>query len=171
MFSVLNLGQGDVFLDIGCGTGDYSLHAAREMGGTGHVYATDIREELIESLMERAKAAGLDNLTAIVCDIRDSLPFENNCIDVCFVSTVLHSLDIKTSGPVLFREIKRVLKPNGRFIIIKCNTEDTRFGPPLHMRIDFNEMERIITPHGFKKTEHVDLGYNYLLSFTIGNIS
>jgi len=113
VFRELNLKEGDTFLDIGCGTGDYTIRAATEVGRNGTVFATDIQEGLVHALMKRAVDSGLDNIRAFVYDIEDPLPFENNCIDVCFISTVLHCLDLNQTGPLLLREIKRVLNKRG----------------------------------------------------------
>lgn len=166
VFGELHLKKGDSFLDIGCGTGDYTLRAALEVGRTGMVCATDVQSGLIESLMERAQTEGLVNIHAVVSDIHSPLPCETSCIDLCFVSTVLHSLDMNLLGPFLFNEIKRVLKPDGRLVIIECNKDDLSFGPPLHMRISADELEQCISSYGFMRISHLDLGFNYLSIFS-----
>jgi len=167
VFTELHLKKGDTFLDIGCGTGDYTLRAGMEVGSTGTVYAVDIQYELVESLMNKAQDAGLQNIHAVVNDIRIPLPVENCCIDVCFISTVLHSLDLNKQVPHLFIEIKRVLNQGGRLAIIECNKENLNFGPPLHMHISAKELEQIVTSYGFVQISHVNLGFNYLSTFSI----
>jgi ubiquinone/menaquinone biosynthesis C-methylase UbiE len=167
IFRELALKPGDVFLDLGCGSGDYSIRAAKEVGKNGVVYAADVRTELLENLAERAGAAGLNNIQTVTADLRDPLPFYNGTVDVCFISTVLHSLDLEKAGCVLFPEIRRVLKPAGRMIVIECKKEEMPFGPPLSMRISPDELEGCITAYGFMKTGLVDLGYNYLINFVL----
>ena len=93
------------------------------------------------------------------------LPIEGDSIDVCFVATVLHALDLAKDGDTLFNEIRRVLKPGGRVVIIECKKEDMLFGPPLHMRLSTEELEDSMTPYGFERTSLVDLGYNYMIQF------
>lgn len=165
VFRELHLKEGDIFLDIGCGTGDYAIRAGTEVGTSGTVFATDIQEGLVHALMERAKTEGLENIHAVVNDIRNPLPFENSCIDICLISTVLHSLDLNQALPMLLREIKRVLKPEGKLAIIECNKENLNFGPPLHMRISADELNQHISTHGFVNVSHADLGFNYLSTF------
>ncbi|ABD41070.1 UbiE/COQ5 methyltransferase [Methanospirillum hungatei JF-1] len=167
VFRELNLNEGDTFLDIGCGTGDYTIRAATEVGRNGTVFATDIQEGLVHELMKKAEDSGLENIQAFVNDIQNPLPFENNSIDICFISTVLHSLDLNQTGPLLLREIKRVLKKDGILVIIECNKENLTFGPPVHMRISADEIEKIVSPYGFVQISHADLGFNYLVTFII----
>ncbi len=170
IFKELNLKRGDVFLDLGCGVGDYSICAAEEVGESGLVYATDIQKDLVDTLMQNAVAAGLTNIWAFVCDIHDPLPFEDETIDVCFISTVLHSVDLEDAGKMLFSEVRRVLVPEGRLIIIECKKADMRFGPPLSMRISPDEIEERVSAYGFEKTNLVDLGYNYMIEFALNGV-
>jgi SAM-dependent methyltransferase len=165
IFNELNLKPGDVFLDLGCGTGDYSICAAEEVGESGLVYAMDIQEELTDNLIRISKDTGLNNIRAVVGDIHAPLPFEDQTIDVCFISTVLHSVDLEDTGKILFPEINRVLKTDGRLIIIECKKEEMDFGPPLSMRISPDEIEERLSAYGFKKIDYVDLGFNYMVKF------
>jgi len=171
IFKELNLQPGEVFLDIGCGTGDYSIHAAKEVGEEGLVYATDVRKDLLDNLMERAKADGLNNIRGIAGDIHDPLPFNDTSIDVCFISTVLHCVDLQKAGNVIFPEIRRILKPEGRLVIIECKKEEMPFGPPLHMRISPDELEGHISAFDFLRANLVDLGYNYMITFTVNKVT
>jgi len=92
VFGELKLKKGDHFLDIGCGTGDYSLYAAEIVGNSGQIYALDIQDELITNLKEKIHQESLKNIKAIVSDIAYPLPFEDNSVDVCFISTVLQNV-------------------------------------------------------------------------------
>lgn len=167
IFRRLALKPGEVFLDLGCGTGDYSIRAAEEAGESGIVYAADVRKELLDSLTERALAAGLHNIRVVAADLRDPLPFCSAEIDVCLISTVLHVPDVWNGCDTLFPEVRRILKPGGRLAIIECKKEGMPFGPPLSMRISPEELEGRITAYGFAKTDFVDLGYNYMSLFLI----
>jgi ubiquinone/menaquinone biosynthesis C-methylase UbiE len=165
IFGELDLKAGDVFLDLGCGTGDYSVRTAEEVGEEGFVYAMDIQSELVDALMERAASLGLENLSATTSDIFAPMPFEDRSIDVVLISTVLHSVDLNAAGTTLFLEIFRILKPGGRLFIIECKKEEMPFGPPLRMRLSPEEIVKAVAKFGFTKTGYVDLGYNYMLKF------
>ncbi len=163
VFGELKLKEGDCFLDLGCGTGDYAIQAAKIIGDSGKVFALDIWKNLIDDLTEKADSQGLTNVKALASDITWPLPIEDNCVDVCLMATVLHTLDIAGDGKALFNEIRRVLKPDGRVAIIECKKEDMPFGPPLHMRLSADELEDSIVQYGFDKIGVVDLGYNYMI--------
>lgn len=167
IFNELKLQEGDYFLDIGCGTGDYSLHAAKIIGNSGQVYALDVQDELITNLKEKTSREGLNNIRALISDIAHPLPVEDNSVDICFISTVLHSVDLSRHGEQLFNEIRRVLKPDGRLVIIECKKEDLSRGPPLEMRISSDELENIVERYGFLKINLFDLGFNYLILFGV----
>ncbi len=167
VFGEINLKPGETFLDLGCGLGDYSIYAAKIVGASGMVYAVDKQDELVNDLMVKATTMGLKNILGIKSDITSPLSLKDHCIDVCFVSTVLHCMD--TQGKqvtTLFGEIRRVLKPTGRLIVIECKKEDRAFGPPKNMRLSPDQIESLITPFGFESTGFVDLGYNYMIQYT-----
>jgi ubiquinone/menaquinone biosynthesis C-methylase UbiE len=167
VFGELKLKKGDHFLDIGCGTGDYSLYAAEIVGNSGQIYALDIQDELITNLKEKATQEGLGNIKALISNVTYSLPVEDKSVDICFISTVLHSLDLKKHGELLFNEIQRVLKPEGHLIIIECKKEDLSRGPPSEMRISPDDLRNLVEEYGFYEINQVDLGFNYMIQFGV----
>jgi ubiquinone/menaquinone biosynthesis C-methylase UbiE len=167
VFSVLALKEGDSFLDIGCGPGDFAVHAAGIVGESGVVYALDRQEDMIDTLKYKADSRGLKNIRAIVADVSTTLPVEDDCIEVCLLATVLHALGPAADRDRLFEEMRRVLRPDGRVAVVECKKEDTPFGPPLHMRISPREMEDSITGFGFEKRGCIDLGNFYLIEFGV----
>ena len=165
VFDALELKEGDSFLDLGCGPGDYSMRASEIVGDSGVVYALDRWRDVIDDLAEKARSRGSKNIRAIVSDITEHLPVDDESVDLCFISTVLHSLDLADVEKSLFGEIRRVLKPGGRVAIIECKKEEQPFGPPMSMRLSPEEIESSIVRYGFERTGLVDLGYNYMILF------
>ena len=167
VFSELKLKEGDTFLDLGCGSGDYSIKASKIVGDSGVVYALDIWEELLDNLEEEVAFQGIKNIRTQVSDIKDRIAIGDSCIDICFIATVLHGIELHKNKENLFSEINRVLKPKGRLSIVNCKKEEQPFGPPLHMRLSPEEMESIALEYGFEKINLVDLGYNYMIQFGV----
>lgn len=54
VFDSLTLKEGDCFLDLGCGPGDYSIKASKLAGDSGVVYALDKTPSMIEALKVEA---------------------------------------------------------------------------------------------------------------------
>lgn len=165
VFERLALQEGAVFLDMGCGPGDYSTHAAKVIGTTGTVYAMDYNAGMLEIVKSQAYFDGIPNIKTVNADITGKLPFEAQSVDHCFMSTSLHCINLATHGSTIFNEISRVLKPSGRLAVIECKKEDVNWGPPLSMRISPEEIKAVAEPLSFVATGYLDLGINYLIQF------
>jgi SAM-dependent methyltransferase len=107
------LRPGQTVLELGSGPGFFTLEAARMVGPEGKLYVVDVQPDMIERVREKVRQAGLTNVEVQVADARH-LPFANGTFDVAFLVTVLGELPDK--GRAL-RELRRVLKPNGRLSI------------------------------------------------------
>lgn len=68
MLDLAAVRQGSRVLDVAAGAGGQSLAAARRVGDSGHVLATDISPNLLEFAAERAREAGLGNVGTAVLD-------------------------------------------------------------------------------------------------------
>lgn len=164
VFRFLGLGQGDVFLDLGCGPGDYALLAAEIVGPHGRVLAVDSDRSFITGLTEEVELRGLDQLMTAGLDfLQESLPVEPGSVDVCLVATVLHMFRFNQVGSGLFDEIRRALRLGGRLGILNCKKEDQPHGPPLDARQSPQDIEAVSSQCGFRKASYHDLGWNYLL--------
>jgi ubiquinone/menaquinone biosynthesis C-methylase UbiE len=164
----LPLKPGDVFVDLGCGVGEYTLEAAAAVGPGGRVYALDKSSHLIDNLSQTIDSQALSNVTPLTTDITASLALDDGSVDAVFIATVLHIFDLKRVGPSIFSEVARILRPGGCLAIVECKKEHQPFGPPMHMRNSPDEIEAALVPYGFEKAGYVDLGYNYLIHFTRG---
>lgn len=168
VFGELRLKQGSAFLDMGCGSGQYSIAASEIVGDEGRIYAIDLWEEGVTTLMERALAKGLKNLNAMVGDITKRIPIDNDRIDVCLMATALHELTLAKMADRALAEAARVLGPDGTLAIIEFEKTDRPPGPPIHIRLAPDDVERIIIPHGFRKARVTEVGpYNYLMTFDV----
>ncbi len=165
IFNVLKLKAGDVFLDLGCGSGDYSFIAARTVGPEGRVYAVDLRSDTMERIGRIAESSGLDQLHPMVADLTEPLPFDNGTADLCFLCTVLHGISSREARSRLFREMVRILKPGGRAVCVDCKKEPSNFGPPIEMRLSTEEIDGYARAAGFEKGGETDLGHNILMQF------
>ncbi|MDX2484908.1 MAG: methyltransferase domain-containing protein [Pseudodonghicola sp.] len=119
MLDMAAIGPGSRVLDVAAGAGQQSLVAARRVGPTGHVLATDISSNILDFAAENARIEGLDNLTTLVAD-GEALDLAPESFDAA----------ISRVGMIYFPDqqralanILRALKPGGRFAAIV-------YGPP-----------------------------------------
>jgi len=105
----MNLIQdGQTFLDYGCGTGSFTIPAAKIVGTRGKVYAVDYFHRQLEIVKEQSKKEGLTNIETILSDSKTGLSDE--CVDVVWMCDVLH--EVKERRAVL-EELHRVLRKEG----------------------------------------------------------
>ncbi len=164
-FRELDLNKGATFLDVACGRGAYSLAASDIIGKDGQVYAVDLWEEGILSLRNQA-AKGIQNITTFVSDVAQSIPIENDCVDVCLMATVLHDFVGDKVGRQVMKEIVRVMKSEGTLAIVEFKKKDGPPGPPKPIRLSPEEVVKIVSAFGFQQNRYTEVGPdNYLQIF------
>ena len=119
MVSLARLRVGESVLDVGCGTGSLAIAAKRAVGGGGKVDAIDASPEMIERASRKATRAGVD--VALRLAAVESLPFPDAHFDVVLSTLMMHHLPSATRGQAA-REIRRVLKPGGRVLVVDFGT-------------------------------------------------
>ena len=112
-FSVGRLARGESVLDVGCGAGFDTLIAARQVGPKGRVVGVDMTEAMLAGARAGARSMGLKNV-----DLRrgfaEALPVADSSVDIVISNGVVNLTPDKLA---VMREIRRVLKPNGRIQI------------------------------------------------------
>ncbi len=102
-------------LDICAGTGDLSLALARQ-GRPAEVVGTDLVTEMLELAEEKArKYRGRTRVSFSVADAQE-LPFADASFDVVTVAFGVRNLPDRRAN---FAEVRRVLKPGGRYVILE----------------------------------------------------
>ncbi len=168
VFNALELGVGDSFLDAGCGPGEYSILAAERVGAGGRVIGLDRDARMIEQLRQASQAAGCPNISSLVADLGASLPLATSSIDAVLISGVLHMPGLDEHWGVLFPELHRVLRPDGRLGIIESPKADADPALPLHLRLTPTTIAAEIKPYGFQQSGLTKLSSRELILFTKG---
>lgn len=115
---ILRLAQlrpGETVADVGCGTGTLAILAKQQVGANGIVYGVDPSPEMIARAREKAR-----NARAVLFFKQgavQTLPLADAEVDVVLSTLMLHHVP-KKARPDIAREIKRVLKPGGRFLAV-----------------------------------------------------
>jgi ubiquinone/menaquinone biosynthesis C-methylase UbiE len=110
-------------LEVGCGTGDVAIAARDYVGTEGAVYGIDPSPEMIA--FAREKAARAQRPVDFQVGVIEALAFPDASFDVVLSSLMMHHLpnDLKRRG---LAEIARVLKPDGRLLIVDFKRPTTR---------------------------------------------
>jgi demethylmenaquinone methyltransferase/2-methoxy-6-polyprenyl-1,4-benzoquinol methylase len=148
---VADLREGSQVLDIAGGTGDLAMAFAKKVGKTGRVVHTDINEAMLRTGRDRLLDHGLA-LPTLVCDA-EKLPFPDNHFDVVSVAFGLRNM---THKDVALREMCRVLKPNGKLLVL----EFSKVAKPLEKAYDWYSFN--ILPKLGQMIAGDDASYRYL---------
>lgn len=121
MFDQARLATGSHVLDIAAGAGEQSLRAARRVGPTGRVLATDIAPELLHRCAEDARREGLAQVEVLELDgeAAGSLPPASFDAAVSRVGLIYFP---DRAGAL--RGIRSALRTGGRFAAVVYSTPE-----------------------------------------------
>jgi ubiquinone/menaquinone biosynthesis C-methylase UbiE len=110
---VLDAKPGERVLEVGPGTGYYTLDVAEWVGADGAVDILDVQQEMLDHTMGRAGERSLSNITPTLADAT-AMPYEDGTFDAAYLITVLGEIPDQEAA---LRELARVLKPGGRLVV------------------------------------------------------
>ena len=120
MLDLARIGEGSRVLDVAAGAGGQSLTAARRVGTSGAVLATDIAANLLEFAAAEARAAGLSNVATRVMD-GESLEVEDDSFDAVISRVGLIYFPDQQRA---LSEMRRALRQGGRVSAIVYSTPE-----------------------------------------------
>ena len=118
---------GDV-LDLCAGTGDVALEIVRQ-GSGARVIAVDNCEPMLIRGLHKAKRANAADQIRFAVAPAEELPFADATFDRAFVAFGVRNIADRRRG---LREMARVLKPDGRAIILEFSTPSSPLFGPLY---------------------------------------
>jgi len=108
------LQSGQHVLEVGPGTGYFTIAAAELVGEEGCVYAIDLHPLAIEQVARKIQDAGLTNARLIMADALET-GLASDCMDLVLLFGVIPSPTLPLSR--LLPEMHRVLKPEGALAV------------------------------------------------------
>lgn len=116
-----NAQPGEVCVDLGCGRGNDVLRLASEVGEAGFVYGLDISEGMLEKAQKTAEKLNVKNVKFIRTNL-ETISLPDDSVDLLISNcTINHVADKKS----VWKEIYRVLKNGGRFVVSDIYSENT----------------------------------------------
>jgi ubiquinone/menaquinone biosynthesis C-methylase UbiE len=131
---------GEHVLEVGPGTGYYTLGVAGGLGGRGRLDIVDIQRRMLGHTCARAREAGLGDIVVPVHADARKLPHPDATFDAAYLCTTLGEVpDVDAA----LAELRRVLRPGGRLVV-----GETFFDPHFVRARDFEpRAERVGLRH------------------------
>ncbi|MCG6538156.1 MAG: class I SAM-dependent methyltransferase [Syntrophales bacterium LBB04] len=120
--------SGQTVLDLGCGSGTFTISIARMVGETGKVIAVDVQEEMLQLVRKKAAKEGLESRIITLKSDANGLGVSDR-VDFALAFYMVHEVpDVEA----FLKGVASLLKREGRLLIVE---------PKLH-----------VSAYSFKKT-------------------
>ncbi len=140
----MGIAPGAVAVDIGAGTGFWTLSLSQLVGPAGMVYAIDVEPIMLEELGTLVREKQLSNIQ-VVSSTKQEIPLANAIADVAIAGFVVHE---PADHAAFVREIVRLLRTGGRLLVVDWHKKPTEKGPPLGPRLSQLEAETLLSGAG-----------------------
>ncbi len=149
--------------DFGCGHGYFSIPLAKRVP-KGRVFAIDVVKEALEAIKSRAELEKIDNILTVQAnlEILGSSKLKDNSMDLVLLRNILYQSQKKEE---ILREAKRVLKKEGRMVVIEWRI-DSVMAPKEHWLISKEDVRKIIEEEGLTLSKELSIdNHHYGLVF------
>lgn len=155
--SSLGLAPGMHVVDLGCGSGYFTVALARAVGAEGVVTAVDVMTEPLEAVQAKAESLGLGNVRTKRADLEvlGSTGLPDGSQDLSLMKNVLFQSEKKAA---ILAEAVRILKPGGHMVIIDWKKGAGGIGPPDSLRTAEEEFRALAQGAGVSFSRPLDVG-------------
>jgi len=154
---VARVTEGMVCIDFGSGTGTFALPLAQYVGNNGKVYAVDSSAEMMGHIQAKNPPP---NLILVQRDVANT-GLDDQIADICLLAFILHEVKQPES---LIAEASRLLKPQGRLLVVEWKAELESPGPPKSRRIARGQIEQLFGHAGLSSIQYLDWSGNHYVA-------
>lgn len=149
--------EGMRIADFSAGAGFFTRAAARLVGERGVVWAVDANRELLPRLRNLAEAEGLHNVEVVCGNVEQEegshLPAHS--FDMVLLANTLFAAGDRRG---VLREVARVLKPEGRALLVDWSDSHGGLGPHQEHVVTQAEAKEMCSKNGFEYVQDVPAG-------------
>lgn len=137
------------YADLGAGTlGHFVFPATDMVGPNGKVYAVDILKGALAGIESRAKMEEVTNLIPVWGDIERLRGVDVSEHSLDLVSMV-NITGLLRKSPTVLEEVKRLLKPGEKLLLVDWKLSGASFGPPAEKRVSPEIIQLLAEKAGF----------------------
>ncbi|MDP2788916.1 MAG: class I SAM-dependent methyltransferase [bacterium] len=148
-----------IVADLGAGTGFYSV-AAGKIVQRGKVYAVEVQKDFLPTIKNKAKEAHLNNVECFWGNIEKigGTKIKDAVVDAVIASDILFQVEGKEK---FIEEIKRILKPGGKVLLIDWSDAFSGMGPNSKMLVPKETARKIFEGKGFIWKRDINAGSHH----------
>ncbi len=152
-----NITKGMKVADFGCGAGYFTIPIAKLITNSGKVYAIDVLNSALESVSSKAKIYGLLNVETIRANIEiiNGSKIEDKTIDLVVLANILFQCNDYDS---VVSEAKRVVKGDGKIVIIDWIPDKVPLGPKFEHCLSEEDVKKLSIRNGLKSIDNFNAG-------------
>jgi len=161
----LDIREGMIIADLGCGAGYFTIPMARQLKNSGKVYAVDVLSSAIESVLSQSKLFGILNVEAIRANVEvvGGTKIPDGSVDLVVLANIIFQCSDCDS---VFQEAKRMLAPKGRVVVLDWIPKNVPLGPKFENCVSEEEAKKMAIRNGLKVIKSIPAGtthYGFLL--------
>lgn len=153
----LPIDKGSVIADFGCASGYFTIPFAKFTEENGMVYALDVLPQALETVESKSKVEGLSNVKTKRVNLENdngSGLGEGSCDWVIMKDMLFQN----KKRDKIIKESHRILKKDGRILVVEWDNHDFSIGPDKKIRIKEEDLIRTIEDQGFKIENKIEAG-------------
>ena len=152
VWEILKKNNPQIILEIGAGTGFYTVEFAKRGPEELKIIACDILKDLLKWLFSHISKDLKKKILPVL--ISDLLPIKEGSVDLVFMGNLHHELDDRI---YFLKKVKKTLKEGGTIAILDWKDVESPIGPPLKERLKKENIEKDLKKANFFQITYFDI--------------